>query len=125
MATSSSALAKGKLISIIGDEDTCTGFLLGGIGELDKHRKPNFLVVDKNTSVSDVEEAFKSFSTRDDIAIILINQNIAEMIRHVLDNYTQPIPAVLEIPSKDHPYDSSKDSILRRAKGMFAAEDFR
>jgi len=125
MATSSSSMAKGKLISIIGDEDTCTGFLLGGIGELDKHRKPNFLVVDKNTSVSDVEEAFKAFSTRDDIAIILINQNIAEMIRHVLDNYTQPIPAVLEIPSKDHPYDSSKDSILRRAKGMFAAEDFR
>jgi len=125
MATTTSSIAKGKLISIIGDEDTCTGFLLGGIGELDKHRKPNFLVVDKNTSVSDVEEAFKTFSTRDDIAIILINQNIAEMIRHVLDNYTQPIPSVLEIPSKDHPYDSSKDSILRREKGMFAAEDFR
>ena len=26
------------------------------------------------------------------------------------------MPAVLEIPSKDHPYDPSKDSILRRAK---------
>lgn len=38
------------------------------------------------------------------------------MIRHVIDSHTQPIPAVLEIPSKDHPYDASKDSILRRAK---------
>lgn len=38
------------------------------------------------------------------------------MIRHVIDNHTQPIPAVLEIPSKDHPYDASKDSILRRAR---------
>lgn len=38
------------------------------------------------------------------------------MIRHVLDSYTQAIPAVLEIPSKDNPYDASKDSILRRAK---------
>ena len=38
------------------------------------------------------------------------------MIRHILDNYTAPIPAVLEIPSKNHPYDASKDSILRRAK---------
>mgnify|MGYP001800895664 FL=1 len=38
------------------------------------------------------------------------------MIRHVLDSYTQAIPAVLEIPSKEHPYDASKDSILRRAK---------
>ena len=27
-------------------QDTCTGFLLGGVGELDKHRRPNFLVVD-------------------------------------------------------------------------------
>lgn len=116
---------KGKLIAVIGDEDTCTGFLLGGIGELDKQRKPNYLLVDKSTSVADIEEAFKSFTTRDDIAIILINQNIAEMIRLVIDRYSQPIPAVLEIPSKDHPYDSNKDSILRRAKRMFAAEDFR
>ena len=38
------------------------------------------------------------------------------MIRHILDNYTAPIPAVLEIPSKNHPYDANKDSILRRAK---------
>jgi len=38
------------------------------------------------------------------------------MIRHVIDRYTQTIPAILEIPSKEHPYDASKDSILRRAK---------
>lgn len=41
------------------------------------------------------------------------------MIRHVIDSHTQPIPSVLEIPSKDHPYDASKDSILRRAKVRF------
>lgn len=41
---------------------------------------------------------------------------IAEMIRHVIDSHIQPVPAVLEIPSKDHPYDASKDSILRRAR---------
>jgi len=38
------------------------------------------------------------------------------MIRHCIDSHLQPIPAVLEIPSKDHPYDPTKDSILRRAK---------
>lgn len=38
------------------------------------------------------------------------------MIRHAIDSHSQPIPSVLEIPSKDHPYDASKDSILRRAK---------
>lgn len=116
---------KGKLIAVIGDEDTCTGFLLGGIGELNKKREPNFLVVNKNTSRHDIEEAFRGFLKRDDIAIILINQTIAEEIRYVIDSHDQPIPAVLEIPSKDSPYDSSKDSILRRAKGMFSAEDMR
>ncbi|XP_078276265.1 V-type proton ATPase subunit F [Rhinoraja longicauda] len=116
---------RGKLIAVLGDEDTCTGFLLGGIGELNKNRKPNFLVVEKETSVAEIEETFKSFLNRDDIGIILINQYIAEMIRHVIDAHTLSIPAVLEIPSKEHPYDASKDSILRRAKGMFSTDDFR
>ncbi|XP_074114362.1 V-type proton ATPase subunit Vha14-1 isoform X1 [Cotesia typhae] len=114
---------KGKLIAVIGDEDTCVGFLLGGVGEINKNRQSNFMVVDKNTAVGDIEDTFKQFVKRDDIDIILINQNVAEMIRHVIDSHTQPVPAVLEIPSKDHPYDASKDSILRRAKGMFNPED--
>lgn len=46
----------------------------------------------------------------------LSSLQIAEEIRYVIDSHDQPIPAVLEIPSKDSPYDSSKDSILRRAK---------
>uniref|UniRef100_A0A0A9YU32 V-type proton ATPase subunit F n=1 Tax=Lygus hesperus TaxID=30085 RepID=A0A0A9YU32_LYGHE len=108
---------KGKLLAVIGDEDTCVGFLLGGIGEINKNRQPNFMVVDKNTSVGEIEDTFKRFIKRDDVDIILINQNVAELIRHCIDAHTSPIPAILEIPSKDHPYDASKDSILRRAKG--------
>ena len=38
------------------------------------------------------------------------------MIRHCIDSHIQPIPAILEIPSKDHHYDANKDSILSRAK---------
>uniref|UniRef100_A0A0B7ADE8 V-type proton ATPase subunit F n=1 Tax=Arion vulgaris TaxID=1028688 RepID=A0A0B7ADE8_9EUPU len=119
------AAARGKLIAVIGDEDTCIGFVLGGVGEVNKNRTANFMVIDKNTSIGEIEETFRGYLKRDDIAIILINQNVAEMIRHVIDSHDLPIPAVLEIPSKDCPYDPSKDSILRRAKGMFSAEDFR
>ncbi|KRY23093.1 putative V-type proton ATPase subunit F [Trichinella patagoniensis] len=119
------SLARGKLIAVIGDEDTCVGFLLGGIGELNRARQPNFLVVDKNVSVQEIENTFKSFVSRDDVAIILINQHIAEMIRYAIDDHVKSIPAVLEIPSKEHPYDPSKDSILFRAKGMFSTDDFR
>ena len=84
------ASARGKLIGVIGDEDTCVGFLLGGIGkltiickkkerekysvpitspigqmslielyhtlgEMNKNRQPNFLVVNTETPMSDIE----------------------------------------------------------------------
>lgn len=104
------------------------------------------MVVDKNTPTSDIEETFKAFLKRGDIDIILINQNLSELIRHAIDAHSEPIPAILEIPSKDGPWvrrqkndlfaclimtklnilqDPTKDSILRRAKGLFSADDYR
>ena len=59
------------------------------------------------------------------LTITFVSHQVAEMIRHTIDGHTTPIPAILEIPSKDHPYDPSKDSILRRAKGLFNADDLR
>eukprot|EP00978_Attheya_sp_CCMP212_P037205 scaffold173826_cov62-Attheya_sp.AAC.6 len=93
--------------------DTVTGFLLAGVG----HRtadKTNFLIVKHDTKIQQVEEAFQNFSTRDDVGIILINQHIASDIRHVLKDYNQTIPTVLEIPSKEHPYDPEQDYIMQR-----------
>ncbi|KAK3254395.1 hypothetical protein CYMTET_36389 [Cymbomonas tetramitiformis] len=110
--------ADGLMIAVIADEDTVTGFLLAGVGNVDARRKSNFLVVDAKTTVPDIEAAFKDFTTRGDIAIILISQYIADMIRHLVHNYTKPVPAILEIPSKDHPYEPEKDSILSRVTHM-------
>lgn len=104
------ALQRGKLLAVIGDEDTVVGFMLGGIGQLNKARKPNYFIVDKNSAVTEIEEVFKNFVSRDDIAIILINQHVAEMIRYTVDQHTASTPAVLEIPSKEMPYDPSKVS---------------
>ena len=39
---------KGALIGVIGDEDTVTGFLLAGVGNVDVRRKSNFLIVDNS-----------------------------------------------------------------------------
>ena len=88
-------------------------------------RQTNYFIVSKETTAPEIEEAFRVFTRRDDVGIILILQNIAEMIRYAIDAYRQTIPTVLEVPAKDHPYDASKDSILRRARGMFNSEDFR
>lgn len=44
------------------------------------------------------------------------------MIRFLVDSYNKPIPAILEIPSKDHPYDPAHDSVLSRVKYLFSSE---
>ncbi|CAM9599014.1 unnamed protein product [Laminaria digitata] len=110
----------GKLIAIIGDEDTVTGFLLAGVG----HRTvntTNFLVVKNDTTVSQIEDAFNRLTARDDVAIVLINQHVANEIRHVLGTYSKTIPTVLEIPSKDVPYDPEQDYIMQRINMMLGA----
>jgi len=107
------------LLAVIGDEDTITGLLLAGIGNVTDKQKKNFLVVDSKTQVSTIESAFQEFTERKDIAIVLINQHVAEKIRPTVDRYEQAFPALLEIPSKDHPYDPAKDSILKRVQKLF------
>lgn len=94
-----------SLIAVIGDEDTITGMLLAGVGQVETTSQKNFFVVDGKTSDDQVDKAFDDYvSNRDDIAILLINQHIADRIRFKVDNFTNAFPAVLEIPSKEHPY---------------------
>jgi V-type H+-transporting ATPase subunit F len=105
----------GYLIGMIADEDTITGFLLSGVGDIDKGtKKKNFFVVTNKTQQQQVEEAFREMTHREDISIILITQTVAEDIRHILNDYKELIPTVLEIPSKDCPYEPEKDSIIQR-----------
>ncbi|PXF47355.1 V-type proton ATPase subunit F [Gracilariopsis chorda] len=112
----------GFLIAVIGDEDTTTGFLLAGVGDNQPSHGSNFFVVDpKHTPVQAIEEAFNKFTEREDIAIILINQYIADKIRTTVTRFNAPVPAILEIPSKEHPYDPSKDGILQRVRGMLGS----
>ncbi|ODQ64359.1 vacuolar ATP synthase [Nadsonia fulvescens var. elongata DSM 6958] len=112
-----------QFLAVIGDEDSVTGLLLAGIGHIEEsgEKKKNFSVVDTKTSNEDIEAAFIEYTeTRKDIAVLLINQHIADKIRFRVDTYTQAFPAILEIPSKDHPYDPEKDSVLRRVRRLFS-----
>ncbi|KAI5919890.1 vacuolar ATP synthase [Camillea tinctor] len=111
-----------QFLAVIGDEDSVTGLLLAGIGHVTNppDSQKNFLVVDNKTEASAIEAAFDSFTTqRKDIGIVLINQHVADKIRHRIDTYTAAFPTVLEIPSKEHPYDPEKDSVLRRVRRLF------
>ncbi|GAM22723.1 hypothetical protein SAMD00019534_058980, partial [Acytostelium subglobosum LB1] len=116
-------MSENALVAVIGDEDIVTGFLLAGCGQKDgKKKNENFIVVDNKTPITKIEQAFRTFTTRNDIAIVLISQKIADEIRPMIDEYAQVIPTILEIPSKDHPYDPSKDSVMLKVKRMTGAD---
>ncbi|CAN7123882.1 unnamed protein product [Brassica rapa subsp. narinosa] len=87
------------LIAMIADEDTVVGFLMAGIGNVSEFRTNN---VDIKRKTNDLI--------------------VAIMIRFLVDSYNKPVPAILEIPSKDHPYDPAHDSVLSRVKYLFSAE---
>merc|ERR1712066_570614 len=104
-------------IGLIGDEDTVTGMVLAGIGHVDGQGKKNFMIVDSKTNSLDIEEMFHDLTNRKEICMVLITQGVAEMIRMAVDTYGasgKVVPTVLEIPSKEHPYDPRKDNIMRR-----------
>lgn len=110
------------LIAVIGDEDTVTGFLLAGVGHRDK-KGSNFFVVDpQKTKIDDIEKAFRTFTSRQDISIVLVNQMVADEIRYLIDEYEEIIPTVLEIPSKDAQYDESKDKIIQRVQKLLGRD---
>ena len=64
---------RGKLVAVIGDENTCTGFLLAGVGET-RAAKSNFFVVDQETPKSAIEDCFVKFMEDENVAVIVINQ---------------------------------------------------
>lgn len=112
---------EGSLIALIGEQDTATGLLLTGIGNVDYRKNTNFLIVDESehcsgpclpsagsragrgpsrlghvllsplacpdlpsphgsrsteTTQNQIEDAFRDFTSRDDIAVVLINQTV-------------------------------------------------
>lgn len=123
-SSSSSLSSLGSLVSIIGDEDTVTGFLLSGIGHRDEKNQTNFLVVDQErTKHEDIVNAFKTLTSRDDISVLLITQSVASDIRYLMNSYDKVLPAILEIPSKDKPYNEAEDPIMQRVLKLLGSRD--
>eukprot|EP00392_Amoebophrya_sp_AT5.2_P016109 g16352.t1 len=111
-------------VAVIGDEQTVCGLVLGGMGMVDAQGKKNFFVVEATTRSTDIAEAFTEYTQRKDLAVILIPQNEANKIRNVVDDFARSgtvIPAVLEMPTKDVPYDPKKDPIMQRVQMFFGS----
>ena len=91
--------------------------MLAGVGHIDGSGRKNFLVVDAKTHNKEIQDSFHDLTQRKDIAMIFITQGCADMIRLDVTAYAetgQVIPTVLEIPSKEQPYDPRKDAVMQR-----------
>ncbi|KAK7311514.1 hypothetical protein RJT34_09715 [Clitoria ternatea] len=79
-----------KLVTVVWNltEDTVVGFLLAGVGNVDLRRKTNYLIVDSKTTVKQIEDALKEFTTREDIAIVLISQYNEWVMEFVVSMHT-------------------------------------
>ncbi len=74
------------------------------------------------TKHDEIAAKFKELTDRKDLCVVLITQTIAQEIRYLIKEYTQTIPTVLEIPSKNVPYDEAKDLVLQRVKKMLGRD---
>jgi vacuolar-type H+-ATPase subunit F/Vma7 len=70
------------------------------------------------TTRDTIESTFARFLTRGDVGLIIMNQPVADSIRASVTAHTAAIPMVLEIPSKDSPYEPGKDAIMKRVLQM-------
>jgi V-type H+-transporting ATPase subunit F len=73
-----------------------------------------------DTTVEKVEATFKHYRDRTDVAIIIINQHIADDIQGLIHGHTKPVPSIVVVPSKDFAYDPAKDPEMMRAKQLFS-----
>jgi vacuolar-type H+-ATPase subunit F/Vma7 len=74
------------------------------------------------TTLTQMEEAFNTLTTRQDVYILLINQSCAQEIRHLIDAYDKTVPTILEIPSKNFPYDESRDTVVQRVNKLLGRD---
>ena len=120
--TSQNPIGKGKgddsnkQIAVIGDEDTAIGFGLTGIKYL--------TVIYENTDDKEIMDHIKKYIQNQRLGFVLINQGIAERIRHNFEQLklTKPLyPIFIEIPDKHGELPDREDpikSLIRRAIGM-------
>uniref|UniRef100_A0A1A9ZZ62 V-type proton ATPase subunit F n=1 Tax=Glossina pallidipes TaxID=7398 RepID=A0A1A9ZZ62_GLOPL len=88
-------------IGVIGDEDTTLGFLLAGVGEASILPAKNYMMVTKDSSVTDVEKFFLALYQNSKIGVILVASDVWHYLLPVYNGMIKrQLPIVLEVPMK-------------------------
>lgn len=105
------------LMAIIGDLETCIGFLLAGIGQ-NLNGKQNYFIVEKDTVDEQIDRfVMDTMHHRPDIAILLVASDVAQRIKHTIKRFQRNMsPVMLIIPTKLQPYDMTNDPVIASAR---------
>ena len=99
-------------IAIIADQDTVTGFMLGGIKE--------------GYQVEDTEQAGKILEelVGKDYSIIITTEKIGDELRDKIDNLTseRALPMIIEIPDKTGSIERETDPLRELIKRVIGVE---
>lgn len=99
-------------IAVMADQDTVTGFRLGGIKE--------------GYPVQNMEEADKTLKelVKKDFSIIIITEKIGDEIRSTIDKFTQTsaLPMIIEIPDKTGSVKRESDPMNELIKRVIGVE---
>ena len=108
-------------IAVLGDSDTVLGFSLTGV-------KKTFIINDDN--ISEAKKALKDIKKLSNIAILIITEKVAELIRNELNEWRNEksiYPVIMEIPDRTGPI-TKKDSLselIKKAIGIDVVEEKR
>lgn len=99
-------------IAIMADQDTVTGFMLGGIKE--------------GYPVKDIEEAGKTLDelVKKDFSIIITTEKIGDELRSTITKFTseRALPLIIEIPDKTGSIERESDPLRELIKRVIGVE---
>ncbi|XP_017871472.1 PREDICTED: V-type proton ATPase subunit F [Drosophila arizonae] len=84
---------------VIADEEITIGLLLTGVGYCRDNFR-NYLIVDRDTKLDEVENFFYALYRRPCIGLILIDYLTAKRLHHVLDKCKKVLPVIVILPTK-------------------------
>lgn len=83
-------------IALISNEKTILGFEVAGVVSCPE--ATTVFCFDQDAKKEEVLDAFLSLTGREDVGIVLISENYAELIHDEISKHKRAIPSVLTIP---------------------------
>lgn len=84
-------------VAIISNEKTVSGFKMAGVAN---NNLQNVFIFSEDADLDELSKVFRNLIKRSDVAIILISQSFAELIRDDINSFKGISPSICIIPTR-------------------------